>query len=572
MPIREDSDMLNNSDLTLRTKSATSTSTTDRGRQSWQSRLNRRCSNITLDELIRLAEDDEINYVKLDKRTGRGWTRLWRAANLTIPFHYPPEESFAVMRKLRRSKNSLDVEFVNRMDIIGDIKYIVPKVLIGSGLIITVRMALIAAMNSLDGGVNSVRSRPPSLHTLSHNRLNNPWAKSRLKPTPPLIRKGSVSKRVTFQDVAGLKEAKCELTELVEFLKNPEKYHELGARLPRGALLSGPPGTGKTLLAKAVAGEANVPFYSVSGSDFMQIYVGIGAARVRELFDEARKSPVGAIVFIDELDAIGRRRSSHTGGSGGSDERENTLNQLLIEMDGFTENENVIVIAASNRCETLDAALTRPGRFDRAVECELPSVKDRQSILECHMCDVKLATDPAKGETQPNQEWSSRIAALTPGFSGAELSNLVNESAILAARDDRTGVSLADLEESVERLAFGLQMGGERPTAERLRKTAYHEAGHAILSWMLPNTDPPIKVSIVPRKNGVLGYSQQIPHEDRIDTQDSIRDTLAVLMGNRCSVMGSMLSFSTSYFCLNVFRRSLSRRNRIWPRVNRCPR
>jgi len=517
-----------------------------------------RGKTLSLTDVLDLSKKKFIDKVHLDKRTGKGWASLTTikdgfANNSSIAFHFPPNDSFRLVDSLRKHNQTMAVEFVNRMDFVGDLSYVVPKALISMGMVIALRASLLGILHIVEQQhatpTRGLRAKTPPVPRPANS--HNSWAISRLKPIPPTMRKGSSNRIVTFKDVAGLHEAKQELSELVHFLKDPERYHAMGAHIPRGALLSGPPGTGKTLLAKAVAGEAKVPFFSLSGSDFMEVYVGIGAARVRELFAEARRCPHGAILFIDEVDAIGRKRSAHAG-SGASHEAENTLNQLLIEMDGFNSNENVVVIAASNRCETLDNALTRPGRFDRTIECVLPSVKDRQCILSCHMENVKLdVTDKDLDSSRPFEDyqgmmckmnkkelaireaWCSRIAALTPGFSGADLSNLVNEAAILAARNNRQGVLLRDIEESVERTAFGLEKGGELPTKERMKKTAFHEAGHAILGWVLPNADPPIKLSIVPRKSGVLGYAQQIPDEESLDTRDNIRDKLAVLMGGR---------------------------------------
>jgi len=524
-----------------------------------------RAKTITLSDVFDLSKKRIIHKIQLDKRNGKGWalitplTRHGLNNSSTVAFHFSPNESYKLVESLRNHDNNMAIEFISRMDFVGDISHVVPKALISIGMMVAVRASLLGIIHIVEQhqqGIPTKGIRAKTPHVPRPANSHNAWAMSRLKPAPPTMRKGSSNRIVTFKDVAGLHEAKKELSELVHFLKDPERYHKMGAHIPRGALLSGPPGTGKTLLAKAVAGEAKVPFFSLSGSDFMEVYVGVGAARVRELFAEARKCPHGSILFIDEIDAIGRKRSSHVG-SGVSHEAENTLNQLLIEMDGFSSNENVVVIAASNRCDTLDSALTRPGRFDRTIECELPSVKDRQSILSSHMENIKLdVTDydenqlesrsarafeeyegmmfkMNKKELAIREAWCSRIAALTPGFSGADLSNLVNEAAILAARNVRQGVLLRDLEESVERTAFGLEKGGELPTKERMTKTAFHEAGHAILGWMLPNADPPIKLSIVPRKSGVLGYAQQIPDEESLDTRDNIRDKLAVLMGGR---------------------------------------
>jgi cell division protease FtsH len=308
--------------------------------------------------------------------------------------------------------------------------------------------------------------------------------------------------RITFQDVAGIDEAVAELREIVDFLKNPEKYQALGGRIPKGVLLVGPPGTGKTLLAKAVAGEAHVPFFSMSGSDFVEMFVGVGASRVRDLFSQAEhRAP--CIVFIDELDALGKTR----GGSaiGGHDEREQTLNQLLVEMDGFDSNRGVIIMAATNRPETLDAALLRPGRFDRTVVVDRPDINGREAILKIHARHVKLDEGVDL----------RHVAALTPGSVGADLANLVNEAALIAARRSKDKVSMAELDEAVERGAVGLERKSRIMHADEKQRVAYHEAGHALVTCALPNTHPVHKVSIIPRGIGALGYVLRRPEEDR---------------------------------------------------------
>jgi cell division protease FtsH len=308
--------------------------------------------------------------------------------------------------------------------------------------------------------------------------------------------------QVTFNDVAGIDEAVEELKEVVEFLKTPEKYQMLGGRIPKGVLLVGPPGTGKTLLAKAVAGEAGVPFFSLSGSDFVEMFVGVGAARVRDMFQQAeQKAP--CIIFIDELDALGKTRGS--GNIGGHDEREQTLNALLVEMDGFNSNSGVIVMGATNRPETLDAALLRPGRFDRHVLVDRPDVAGRQKILEVHLQKVKVDSEVDV----------KALAGITSGFVGADLANMVNEAALLAARKGRNVVTTADFNEAVERASIGLEKKSRIMQDDEKQRLAYHEAGHALVAYSLPNTDPVHKVSIIPRGLGALGYMQQRPEHDR---------------------------------------------------------
>jgi cell division protease FtsH len=323
---------------------------------------------------------------------------------------------------------------------------------------------------------------------------------------------------VTFDDAAGIDEAVEEVREVVDFLKSPEKYQKLGGRIPRGVLLVGPPGTGKTLLAKAIAGEAGVPFFSLSGSDFVEMFVGVGAARVRDMFQQAvAKAP--CIIFIDELDALGKTRGN--GMIGGHDEREQTLNALLVEMDGFDSNSGVIVIGATNRPETLDQALMRPGRFDRHVLVDRPDIQGREDILKVHVKNVKL--DPSVD--------LKKIAAISPGFGGADLANLVNEAALLAARKEKSSVGMIEFNEAVERVTAGLEKKNRVMTPEEKQRVAYHEAGHALVAFSLPNTDPVHKVSIIPRGIAALGYTMQRPDNDRyLMTQSELESQLQILL------------------------------------------
>lgn len=324
---------------------------------------------------------------------------------------------------------------------------------------------------------------------------------------------------VTFDQVAGIDEAVEELREIVEFLRSPAKYQALGGRIPRGVLLVGPPGTGKTLLAKAVAGEAGVPFYSLSGSDFVEMFVGVGAARVRDMFAQAAaRSP--SIIFIDELDALGKVRGS--GMPGGHDEREQTLNALLVEMDGFSSDQSVIVMAATNRPETLDPALMRPGRFDRHVLVDRPDVKGREAILKVHVGKIRIGDEVDL----------KQIAKLTSGFVGADLANLVNEAALLAARRNKTKVSMAEFEAGVERVVAGLEKQTKIIPPEEKQRVAYHECGHALVACSLPNTDPVHKISIIPRGLAALGYTMQRPSDDRhLITQSELENRVCVLLG-----------------------------------------
>jgi cell division protease FtsH len=325
--------------------------------------------------------------------------------------------------------------------------------------------------------------------------------------------------KITFQDVAGIDEAVAELREIVDFLKTPEKYQMLGGRIPKGVLLVGPPGTGKTLLAKAVAGEADVPFFSMSGSDFVELFVGVGASRVRDLFAQA-ESKAPCIIFIDELDALGKSR----GGSavGGHDEREQTLNQLLVEMDGFETNRGVIIMAATNRPETLDQALLRPGRFDRTVVVDRPDVNGREAILKVHVRNVKVSKDVDL----------RHVASLTPGSVGADLANIINEAALLAARNNKEEVTRVDFNEAIERGAIGLERKSRIMTPEEKQRTAVHEAGHALVACSLPNTDPVHKVTIIPRGVGALGYMWQRPEDDRFNhTRGELESRIKVSLG-----------------------------------------
>ncbi len=328
--------------------------------------------------------------------------------------------------------------------------------------------------------------------------------------------------KTTFKDVAGVDEAKEELHEIIEFLKEPQKFSKLGGKIPKGVLLIGPPGTGKTLLARAISGEANVPFFSISGSDFVEMFVGVGASRVRDLFEQGKKNSP-CIIFIDEIDAVGRHRGAGLGG--GHDEREQTLNQLLVEMDGFENNEGVILIAATNRPDVLDPALLRPGRFDRQVTVGRPDVKGREGILKVHTSTVPL-TDEVELKV---------IARGTPGFTGADLANLVNEAALLAARDDKKAVAMVDFEEAKDKVMMGVERRSMVISDKEKKTTAYHEAGHALVAALLPGTDPIHKVTIIPR-GMALGVTMQLPMDEQHTYQRNyLFSSLAILMGGRCA-------------------------------------
>lgn len=339
-----------------------------------------------------------------------------------------------------------------------------------------------------------------------------------------------MNKTIKFSDIAGMKEAKQEIYELVEFLKDPQKFQNLGANIPKGALLVGPPGTGKTLLAKAVAGEANVPFFYISGSDFIEIFVGMGASRVRELFSQARKlSP--SIVFIDEIDAVGRKRARGGGFAASSnDERESTLNQILVEMDGFTENNGVIVLAGTNRSDVLDPALTRPGRFDRIINIERPTLEERKEILNIHLNPLKLSNKLNKDELV------DYLACLSPGFVGSEIKNLCNEAAIHAARrGSHSGVELIDFDKASDRIIGGIKKLDGYLSPKEKKIVSIHESGHAIAGWYLKHADPVLKVSIVPRTGGVLGFAQILPSELKLLSREALLDKIAVLLAGRAS-------------------------------------
>ncbi len=328
---------------------------------------------------------------------------------------------------------------------------------------------------------------------------------------------------INFKDVAGLDEAKVEVMEVVDFLKNPDKYTALGGKIPKGVLLVGPPGTGKTLLAKAVAGEADVPFFSISGSDFVEMFVGVGASRVRDLFRQAReKAP--CIVFIDEIDAIGRARGKGAM-QGGNDERENTLNQLLVEMDGFGTGQGVILMAATNRPDVLDQALLRPGRFDRQIGIDMPDLKSREQIFKVHLKAIKVG----------NEISNITLAEMTPGFSGADIANICNEAALVAARNDKKSVDMISFNYALDRVIGGIEKKTKLIAPKEKKIIAYHEAGHAICGWFLENASPLVKVTIVPRGIGTLGYAQYLPKEEYITRTEALLDRMCMTMGGRAA-------------------------------------
>ncbi|HRP88506.1 MAG TPA: ATP-dependent zinc metalloprotease FtsH [Edaphocola sp.] len=341
------------------------------------------------------------------------------------------------------------------------------------------------------------------------------------KSKAQLFEKGSMV-NITFNDVAGLDEAKVEIMEIVDFLKNPKKYTALGGKIPKGALLVGPPGTGKTLLAKAVAGEAQVPFFSMSGSDFVEMFVGVGASRVRDLFKQAReKSP--CIVFIDEIDAIGRARGKNAVMS--NDERENTLNQMLVEMDGFSGDSGIIMLAATNRPDVLDSALLRPGRFDRQISIDLPDAKGREMIFNVHLARIKKSVDLN----------IKKLAEQTPGFAGADIANVCNEAALIAARNNKTEVDMQDFNDAIDRIIGGLEKKSKIISPDEKRVIAYHEAGHAVSGWYLEHAHPLVKVTIVPRGTAALGFAQYLPKEKYLTLTEELLDDMTMSLGGRAS-------------------------------------
>ncbi|KAF0853083.1 mitochondrial m-AAA+ ATPase [Andalucia godoyi] len=343
----------------------------------------------------------------------------------------------------------------------------------------------------------------------------------------PQVWSAANSPKVKFQDVAGMDEAKVEIMEFVQFLRSPEKFIELGAHIPKGALLVGPPGTGKTLLAKAVAGEASVPFFSISGSDFIEMFVGVGPARVRDLFSQARKA-APCIVFIDEIDAVGRQRGRGSLG-GASDERDNTLNQLLVEMDGFSSSTGVIVLAGTNRADILDKALLRPGRFDRQIQVDAPDFSGREAIFKIHLQPLTVEKDLSLDTI------ARRLSELTPGFVGADIANVCNEAALIAARRNADFISLKDFEAAIDRVVGGIERKARKLSEIEKRVVAYHEAGHAVVGWFLKYTDPLVKVSIVPRGKAALGYAQYLPQERFITTQVQMLDFMCMALGGRAA-------------------------------------
>lgn len=450
---------------------------------------NAQVKRLKYSEFLDMVQRGEIQTMVIEDQEVRGLLMNGESYSVVIP---PATELTPVIELARKHHISVEARKQGRMPLYSILLNALPFLLLF--------LLLVAFMRQMQSGSNRALS----------------FGKSRARLFQPHQGK------VTFNDVAGIEEVKEEVQEIIEFLKNPQKFRRLGGRIPKGVLLIGPPGTGKTLLAKAIAGEAGVPFLSISGSDFVEMFVGVGAARVRDLFDQAKKH-APCIVFIDEIDAVGRQRGAGIGG--GHDEREQTLNQLLVEMDGFDSSEGIIICAATNRPDILDPALLRPGRFDRRIYVPLPDVKGREAILRVHCRNKPLADDVDL----------SRLARGTPGFSGADLANMVNEAALLAARRNHSKITMQDFEDAKDKVLMGLERKSLVMSEEEKRLTAYHESGHALLAYYLPHADPLHKVTIIPR-GGALGVTTQLPEDDRHNySRDYLLDTICILLGGRAS-------------------------------------
>ncbi len=457
-------------------------------------------------EFMTQVEQGNIESVTIQDNEANGRTKDGQAFKTVLPSNYAD-----LIKILRANKVDIVVKETNKSSILSILLYLSP--------IILIVLFWIFFMRQMQAGGNKAMS----------------FGKSRAK-----LFSGQ-QKKVTFKDVAGVEEAQDELQEIIEFLKDPRKFQRLGGRIPKGVLLVGAPGTGKTLLARAVAGEADVPFFSISGSDFVEMFVGVGASRVRDLFDQGKKH-APCLVFIDEIDAVGRQRGAGLGG--GHDEREQTLNQLLVEMDGFDSNEGIILIAATNRPDILDSALLRPGRFDRRIIVGMPDVKGREEILRVHVRRVPLADDVDL----------KVLARSTPGFCGADLANLVNEAALLGARNGEDKVTMKDLEFAKDKVLMGVERKSMIISDEEKKNTAYHEAGHALMAALLPEADPIHKVSIIPR-GLALGVTQQLPLDDRYTyTKDYLEAQLSVLMAGR--VAETLFLGKTTTGAANDFEKS----------------
>ncbi len=440
---------------------------------------------LSFTEFVKDVEESKVKHVTITGMEVRGTYNDGTGLHTLIPANYPN-----IYTTLKEKGVDVDIKEASSGNLVSVLVNAIPFVLLLAFWIFMMRQMQSGGNKALSFGKSRAR-----LHS-------------------------SQQKKVTFKDVAGVEEAKEELQEIIEFLREPQKFQKLGGRIPKGVLLIGPPGTGKTLLARAIAGEANVPFFSISGSDFVEMFVGVGASRVRDLFEQGKKN-APCIIFIDEIDAVGRHRGAGLGG--GHDEREQTLNQLLVEMDGFESNEGVILVAATNRPDVLDPALLRPGRFDRRVVVGRPDVKGREAILRVHTKKVPIADDVDL----------MVLARGTPGFAGADLANLVNEAALIAARQNRKVVTMVDFELAKDKVLMGVERKSLIISEEEKRNTAYHEAGHALVLAILPNADPVHKVTIIPR-GMALGVTMQLPEDDKHSyTKDYLDTQLAGLMGGR---------------------------------------
>jgi cell division protease FtsH len=442
-------------------------------------------AQLTFSQFMTSVEQGKVKKVTISGHDVKGQYNDGQGLVTKIPLNYPD-----LYKGLREKNVDVDIREASSGNLVSILINAIPFVLLLAFWIFMMRQMQSGGNKALSFGKSRAR-----LHT-------------------------SQQKKVTFKDVAGVEEAKEELQEIIEFLREPQKFQKLGGRIPKGVLLIGPPGTGKTLLARAIAGEANVPFFSISGSDFVEMFVGVGASRVRDLFEQGKKN-APCIIFIDEIDAVGRHRGAGLGG--GHDEREQTLNQLLVEMDGFESNEGVILVAATNRPDVLDPALLRPGRFDRRVVVGRPDVKGREMILRVHTRKIPLSDDVELG----------LIARGTPGFAGADLANLVNEAALVAARQNRKVVAQVDFELAKDKVIMGVERKSLMISDEEKKNTAYHEAGHALVAMVVPFADPLHKVTIIPR-GMALGVTMQLPVDDKHSyTKDYLKSQLALLMGGR---------------------------------------
>jgi cell division protease FtsH len=462
--------------------------------------------DINFSEFMTEVEQGNVESVTIQENQVNGQTKDGQAFKTVLPAGYAD-----LIKILRDNKVNIVVKDTNRSPIL--------SILLSLSPILLIVLFWVFFMRQMQAGGNKAMS----------------FGKSRAKLF------SAQQKKVTFKDVAGVEEAEDELQEIIEFLKDPRKFQRLGGRIPKGVLLVGAPGTGKTLLARAVAGEADVPFFSISGSDFVEMFVGVGASRVRDLFDQGKKH-APCLIFIDEIDAVGRQRGAGLGG--GHDEREQTLNQLLVEMDGFDSNEGIILIAATNRPDILDSALLRPGRFDRRIVVAMPDVKGREEIFRVHVRKVPLADDVQL----------KVLARSTPGFSGADIANLVNEAALLGARNGEEKVTMKDLEFAKDKVIMGVERKSMIISDEEKKNTAYHEAGHALMAALLPEADPIHKVSIIPR-GLALGVTQQLPLDDRYTyTKDYLEAQLSVLMAGR--VAENLFLGKTTTGAANDFEKS----------------